>query len=114
MTSEPKDALVSSSLDMNAEDSTVEAEDTGSQDQITDPFDPDDIKIRTRPLLVGQLVRRIQNGSLDLSPDFQRLRGIWDARRRSRLIESLLLRIPMVAHRFPLGGSLLGLGPLLH
>ena len=30
-----------------------------------------------------------------LRPDFQRLAGIWDNTRKSRLIESLLLRIPI-------------------
>lgn len=80
---------------INADDTSVEPEEVESSDQITEPFDPEDIKIRTRPLLVGQLVRRITDGSLDLAPEFQRLRGIWDARRKSRLIESLLLRIPI-------------------
>ena len=95
MTSASIDTSVLGARGINEEDTSVEAEETGSSDQITEPFDPEDIKIRTRSLLVGQLVRRIQDGSLDLSPDFQRLRGIWDPRRRSRLIESLLLRIPI-------------------
>ena len=96
MTSASIDTFAPSAQEMNAEDTSFDDEETGSsEDQITDPFDPEDIKIRTRPLLVGQLVRRIQDCSLDLSPDFQRLRGIWDYTRRSRLIESLLLRIPI-------------------
>ena len=77
-------------------------EDTGLQDElihspedITDPFDPEKVKIRTVNVLVAQLVSRIEHGGLDLAPDFQRLRGIWDNTRKSRLIESLLLRIPI-------------------
>lgn len=63
--------------------------------QIDDPFDPEQIRIRTVPILIEQLVTRIKYGEIDLTPDFQRLRGIWNSERKSRLIESLLLRIPI-------------------
>ena len=63
--------------------------------QITDPFDPEQIKVRTVPVLIEQLVTRIKYKEIDLTPDFQRLRGIWNGERKSRLIESLLLRIPI-------------------
>ena len=59
------------------------------------PFDPSKIKVRTVNVVVDQIVSRIKYGEIDLQPDFQRVRGIWDAQRRSRLIESLLLRIPI-------------------
>ena len=70
----------------------IEQEDPG---EIKRPFDPEKIKVRTVPILVEQLVSRIEHEEIDLSPDFQRARGIWDYKRRSRLIESLLLRIPL-------------------
>ena len=70
----------------------IEQEDTG---EIKRPFDPEKIKVRTVPVLVEQLVSRIGYKEIDLSPDFQRARDIWDAERKSRLIESLLLRIPL-------------------
>ena len=38
---------------------------------------------------------RIRRGVLDLAPDFQRAAGIWSEQNQSRLIESLLLRIPL-------------------
>ena len=69
-----------------------------SEDQtllITDPFDPEEIKVRTVNIVVGQLASRISHNEIDLTPDFQRLRGIWSNGRKSRLIESLLLRIPI-------------------
>lgn len=62
---------------------------------ITRPFNPEKIKIRTTPLLVDQLVSRVNHGEIDLAPDFQRLAGIWGDVQKSRLIESLLLRIPI-------------------
>ena len=70
----------------------IEQEDSG---EIKRPFDPEKIKVRTVNVLVEQLVSRIEHEEIDLSPDFQRTRGIWDYERRSRLIESLLLRIPL-------------------
>ena len=73
----------------------IEHEDEDSAEAITRPFDPEKIKVRTIPLLVGQLVSRVAHGEIDLAPDFQRLAGIWRRPQKSRLIESLLLRIPI-------------------
>ena len=64
-------------------------------DEITRPFNPEEIKVRSVPMLVDQIVSRVKHNELDLAPDFQRLAGIWDVQRKSRLIESLLLRIPI-------------------
>ena len=77
------------------DESGLEVEKEDPQEKITDPFDPEQIKIRTTPLLVEQLISRINYKEIDLAPDFQRLRGIWNDERKSRLIESLLLRIPI-------------------
>lgn len=61
---------------------------------ITEPFQPEHIRIGRRTLLVEQLIRRLEREEINLAPDFQRdLR--WGAREKSRLIESLLLRIPL-------------------
>ena len=62
--------------------------------KIKRPFDPEKIKVRTTNVVVEQLVSRIRHGEIDLSPDFQRL-FVWNTERQSRLIESLLLRIPI-------------------
>ena len=64
-------------------------------DTIVTPFDPDKIDVVTRNPTVDLLLSRIRNGAIDLSPDFQRKAGIWDHKRKSRLIESLLLRVPL-------------------
>ncbi len=76
-------------------DSGVEKEQEDPQEHAEHPFDPSKIKIRTIQVLVDQLVSRIEHQEIDLAPDFQRMRGIWDDQRKSRLIESLLLRIPI-------------------
>ena len=66
-------------------------------EEIRDPFNPEKIKIRTMNVVVALLVSRIDEGDIDLTPDFQREVGIWNPQRKSRLIESLLLRIPIPA-----------------
>ena len=72
-----------------------EAETDDEAGTVERPFDPARIKIHTVSAVVGQLMSRIEYGEIDLAPDFQRLSGIWNAERKSRLIESLLLRIPI-------------------
>ncbi|MBU2889918.1 DUF262 domain-containing protein [Celeribacter halophilus] len=64
---------------------------------IVRPFDPEKIKIVRETKTVSLLNIRIQHGEMDLSPDFQRNAGIWNLKQKSRLIESLLLRIPLPA-----------------
>jgi hypothetical protein len=59
------------------------------------PFDPADIDVITQVRTVDLLLTRLREGELDLSPDFQRRANIWDERRKSSLIESILLRIPI-------------------
>jgi Protein of unknown function DUF262 len=59
------------------------------------PFDPEKIKVKTKAALVDSIVSRIDHGEIDLAPDFQRHAGIWNLVRKARLIESLLLRIPL-------------------
>lgn len=59
------------------------------------PFDPLEIKISRRIVTVGLITRRIEYGEIELAPDFQRRARIWDVVRKSKLIESILLRIPL-------------------
>lgn len=67
----------------------------GTSARIEIPFDPDRIDVTTRNPTIDLVLSRAKSGAIDLEPDFQRKAGIWDNRRRSRLIESILLRIPL-------------------
>ncbi len=80
---------------LNEEESDVEEEREDPEEKITTPFNPEQIKIRTTQIVVEQLISRIKHEEIDLAPDFQRQAGIWNDERKSRLIESLLLRIPL-------------------
>ncbi|MGW2522900.1 DUF262 domain-containing protein [Streptomyces sp. NPDC001617] len=66
-----------------------------SADRITAPYDPSKIEIQTSNPTINLLMSRLSNGMIDLAPDFQRRAGIWSDEQQSRLIESLLLRIPI-------------------
>ncbi|MQS07077.1 DUF262 domain-containing protein [Streptomyces alkaliphilus] len=68
------------------------AESPGS---ISAPFRPESIRIETRMPTVDLVLSRLREGMIDLAPDFQRRAGIWKDVHQSRLIESLLLRIPI-------------------
>ena len=78
------------------QNSGIERDAEGGIDRkIEHPFNPERIKINTKQIVIEQLVARIRHEEIDLAPEFQRLRGIWKQDRKSRLIESLLLRIPL-------------------
>ncbi|WP_276345610.1 DUF262 domain-containing protein [Daejeonella sp. JGW-45] len=70
--------------------------DTFNETETTDinPYDPDKIKVRSDKIAVSILSKMIDNESIDLSPDFQR-NLVWNSFQKSRLIESILLRIPL-------------------
>jgi hypothetical protein len=82
-------------LNTVGEDSGIEREVDSYTDTIAQPFDPERIDVVTRSMTVDLLMSRIKSGAIDLAPDFQRRAGIWTEERQSRLIESLLLRIPL-------------------
>lgn len=62
---------------------------------IARPFDPEKIKVLRETKTISLLATRIDHKEIDLAPEFQRLARIWDIGRKSRLIESVLLRIPL-------------------
>lgn len=70
--------------------------DTFNESDSTDinPYDPDKIKVRSDKIAVSILSKMIDNESIDLNPDFQR-NLVWNSFQKSRLIESILLRIPL-------------------
>jgi Protein of unknown function DUF262 len=74
-------------------------EENGDEAYETDKliYDPDKINIFTREPTIEQLLRRINEEALDLAPDFQRHANIWKDDAKSRLIESILIRIPLPA-----------------
>ncbi len=81
-------------------DTGIEVEDTHSEDAITDPFDPTQIRLVQSSMTIDLICSRIKQDELNLHPDFQRKAGIWSDGAQSRLIESILIRIPLPAFYF--------------
>ncbi len=79
------------------EEDGVEAEETSGSDPIKKPFDPTGIRVETKPITIDLLINRIRHNEIDMAPDFQRKGGLWSDQAQSRLIESLLIRIPLPA-----------------
>ncbi len=58
------------------------------------PYDPAQIRVDTKQFSLHQIYELINRGDIDLTPDFQR-NLVWDSKQKSRLIESILMRIPL-------------------
>lgn len=69
----------------------IEAED---ESEVMEPFDPAEIAIAQKIVPMDMLLRRLKQGSIILSPSFQR-NEVWNNTRKSQLIESIMLRIPL-------------------
>ncbi|WP_339231335.1 DUF262 domain-containing protein [Pseudomonas sp. FSL L8-0168] len=63
--------------------------------RMSEPFDPSKIRVQTERKTIDLIFRRYVHKEIDLAPDFQRRARLWPLFRRSQLIESLLLKIPL-------------------
>ncbi|MFT4928252.1 MAG: hypothetical protein ACI8WB_004371, partial [Phenylobacterium sp.] len=87
------DQSIAQELSESGTPTGIEA-DIVEEESILDPFDTDAISISQQVVPMDTLIRRLKQKSIHLSPNFQRSE-VWDATRRSRLIESLMLKIPL-------------------
>ena len=67
----------------------------GKEAEIITPFDPKLVDIESKPMVLSNIVDRLKNDGIVLDPNFQRNPDLWDKQKQSRLIESLLIRIPL-------------------
>lgn len=80
-----------------------DAEDFGESDYNEDPiepFDPKKVDVSILTPNLGALITRLDHGEIDLMPDFQRSGDLWNKQLQSRLIESILIRLPIPAFYF--------------
>lgn len=78
----------------------VESDNNNDYNDEKQPYDPKLIRIDTRNLSVAQIYDMIKEKEIDLTPDFQR-NFVWNSiTEKSRLIESMLLRIPLPVFYF--------------
>lgn len=66
------------------------------------PFDPNDISINIVPRTIGQLVDMLEYNEI-LVPKYQRLPNLWNEKKKSRFIESLMLNLPIPLFYFDEG-----------
>lgn len=64
------------------------------EDDEYQPFDPEKISIDTKPITMDTCLRRLEQGTIVLNPDFQR-NEVWTPEKKCRLIESIMLKIPL-------------------
>ena len=64
------------------------------------PFDPSKISITMKPMTLDALIKRIQNEEIEFDTSFQRKAGVWSKSKKSQLLESIFLRIPLPAFYF--------------
>lgn len=72
----------------------------GGEPHITKPFDPSKIKLDIATVNLLSLINELENNEINLSPDFQRATDVWDTTKKSRLIESILLGLPLPSFYF--------------
>jgi hypothetical protein len=77
-----------------------EPEDLGEQESNEKPFDPSKVDVTITTPNLGALISRLDNDEIDLMPDFQRSPDLWSKQAQSRLIESILIRLPIPAFYF--------------
>ncbi|PTA43152.1 DUF262 domain-containing protein [Micromonospora sp. RP3T] len=77
----------------------LEEEEPDEEEQIARPWDPNAIRVSTKTFSIRQVLDQIDEGDLELAPDFQR-NLVWKSSQKSRLIESIILQIPLPAFYF--------------
>jgi len=78
--------------DIEREDTQKTIENNGD---ITNPFSTKDIRITHATIALSSIINRLENDEIDLNPDFQRNSDLWGRKQMSRLIESILLKLPL-------------------
>ena len=74
-----------------------ETEDDIGEEQnsdITSPFATKDIRVTSAPILLPSLINRFEEKAI-IIPEFQRKNNLWNLNQMSRLIESILLKLPL-------------------
>lgn len=104
MIANPKALAEEDQTELASEVEIETEEDTSRDDVQFKPWDPKHIRITTKNYTLREIFSQIEEGELDLAPDFQRS-FVWKKRQQVRLIESILLGIPLPAFYFNLDQS---------
>lgn len=86
-------------FDQIKEEIDIEPEDNSIED-IHGPFDPNAIDVDISVVNLGSLLEQLEYNEIDLQPEFQRESDVWTQVKKSRLIESVLLGLPLPSFYF--------------
>jgi hypothetical protein len=83
-------------------DNILELEDSNTAEEIgiTDKVNTGEIFIIQKSIPMDKLMKRIEHGELQIDSEFQRRPGLWGFDVKSRLIESMIVKIPIPAFYF--------------
>ncbi|WP_428069838.1 DUF262 domain-containing protein [Chryseobacterium gambrini] len=76
------------------EESDIEKELGNENIAIDNPFNPDEINIKIVPYTIGQIVDRLNYNEIAI-PKYQRIPNLWNPKKKSRFIESIILNLPI-------------------
>lgn len=86
--------MLASSLDKNKIDElTFDGQE--DIDNFEGPFDPTKIDVDISVVNMGSLLEQLEYEEINLTPDFQRSIDLWPEQSKSRLIESILMGLPI-------------------
>jgi len=83
----------SQELGESGSETGIESDDF-EEDEFTTPFNPEEISIDSKTVALETILRRLKQKTIRLTPPFQR-KSVWDDTRKNRLIESMMLKIPL-------------------
>ena len=90
---------------MNDQEGIEDADDDIEDDQdIVVPFSVQDIAVANRVVLLPSIIKRLKEGEIDI-PNYQRHENLWTSEQKSRLIESILLKLPLPVFYFDVHDS---------
>lgn len=94
------DYLENNDIEIINEDVEPDYEDFSPIDNSVNPFDPTKIDIKMGTTTIDSIIKRIKNDELEFDSSFQRKAGLWNQSQKSRLLESIFLKIPLPAFYF--------------
>ena len=97
--SDKLDSLAQELLEAIRQGVDLSAENIPDSNDNTKPYNPELIRVDSTQLSLRHVYDMLKDGDINMSPDFQR-NLVWDQQRKSRLIESILLRIPLPVFYF--------------
>lgn len=98
--SEIIDYLENNDIEIVNEDVEPDYDNLSIIDNPVNPFDPTKIDIKMGTITIDSIIKRIRNKELEFDSSFQRKAGLWNKTQKSRLLESIFLKIPLPAFYF--------------